>query len=1041
MNMFLMHFNKKAIIIFLFSFSSVLLFAQVKITGKVLSGDDLDPLIGATLRVKGITGSGTITDINGNFSISVPNENSTLIVSYIGMVSEEVIVGTKTNLIVKLSSKAETLKDVVVIGYGTAKRKDLTGSLSSINSTELMKSRSGSVLESLGGKMAGVQVTSSSGEPGAGVNISIRGGNSLNAGTQPLYIIDGMQIDVNSNEVGQSTYSQGTVQSPLAGLNSNDIETIDILKDASATAIYGSRGANGVIIITTKSGGKGAGAVSVDVFSGFSSVNKKIDVLQGQKYADYRFSRTPTSLWGVDSNGDGTLDTPKDYSQVLSHNWQNELFRLAYIKSCDIGVTSSQDSKLRFSTNVGFMDQQGIIKDNSFKRLTGRFKSEYAATPKITIGSSSNVSYTEADGAVVSNGVGSYNGLIQSFILFNPFNTVSDASDPDNGGLSNPVDFIDNAYKKTPMLRVMSDFNVSYKILPNLTLRSSINGGLTSSKGEEWYPKSTSWGYTPNGLALLSEASTMQWQSSNTLTYSKRINNNHFLNVMVGLEASEYYLSSFKIRAEGFKVQTYDAIFDLGQASVFSNIATSKTKESRLSQFGRINYNLKDRYLFTGTLRRDGSSKFGENNKYALFPSGAFAWKAHEENFMKKQTFVNELKFRMSFGATGNDRIDAYRSLSRLDKSYYANSGGDGSDLGLAASEIANPNLKWEVTYQYDAGVDIQIFKNRIGISLDVYNKDTRDMLLRADVPSQSGSFKQWQNLGRVTNKGIELSLNTTNVETKNFSWKTTFNFNVNRNMVVSLGSVSSVPVNVVGGHIVEVGRVIVGSPIGSGWGYVWDGVYQTNDFESDGKTLKSGVTSISGVTSKPGDLKFKDLSNDGVVDPVKDKTVISTSEPKNFGGLSNNFTYKNFDLSIFLQWSYGNQVMNIGRYRYEGFVPYYNITKEYYENAWTVNNPTNKYPAIDGNGKTESSSYYVEDASYLRIKNVVLGYNLPNDLCRKIKIKSARIHVGCDNIFTFTKYSGFDPEVSYYDKLMTGLDNISYPRSRTVTLGCNLTF
>ncbi len=736
------------------------------------------------------------------------------------------------------------------------------------------------------------------------------------------------------------------------------------------------------------------------------------------------------------------MDVAKDFSQQVSHNWQKELFRPGYTKSVDLSINSGQGSKLRFSTNLGIMNQEGIIENNSYSRLTARFKSEYDVNPRLTLGMGTNMSYTVADGAVVSNGPNSYTGLLQSFALYNPFNSFDDAGNTDNGGLSSPKSFLNNAYKKTPLFRTINDFSINYKIRSNLVLRLSVNGGLTSSKGEEWYPTTTSWGYTKNGLAIVSVASSQQWQTSNTLTYTNTFKGGHYVNLMLGLEASEYYLSNLSVKGENFLVQTYNPVFDMSQASVFPDKpSTSQTKDARLSQFGRLNYILKDKYLFTATLRRDGSSKFGANNKYALFPSASFAWKAHQERFLKNQDILSEFKIRTSIGSTGNDRIDSYRALSRLDKAYYSNFNGDNSDLGLAPSEIANPNLKWETTYQYDAGLDIQLLRNRIGLTADVYYKDTHDMLLRADVPGQSGSYKQWQNIGRISNKGFELSITTTNIATKNFVWKSSFNFNVNRNNVESLGSVSSIPVSVNGGWITEVGRVLVGHPIGSGWGYVFDGIYQTDDFEADGKTLKAGVTKISGITSKPGDMKFKDLSGDGLVDPQKDKTIISNSQPKNFGGFSNSFTYKNFDLSIFIQWSYGNQVMNLGRYRLEGYSPYYNVSSEYWQNAWTPSNPTNSYPSIMGNGKVESSSYFVEDASYLRLKNVVLGYSLDSKLCKKLRIKSAKVYLTGDNLLTLTKYTGFDPEVSYYDKLMAGVDNISYPKSYTFTLGCRLSF
>ncbi|MDD2496277.1 MAG: TonB-dependent receptor, partial [Tissierellia bacterium] len=379
----------------------------------------------------------------------------------------------------------------------------------------------------------------------------------------------------------------------------------------------------------------------------------------------------------------------------------------------------------------------------------------------------------------------------------------------------------------------------------------------------------------------------------------------------------------------------------------------------------------------------------------------------------------------------------SYRSLSRLDINYFLNVD-EGAVMGLSPSELPNYNLKWETTDQYNAGVDLGILKNRLNFTFDVYYKLTKDMLLQADVPGQSGSFKQWQNIGKVENKGVEFSLNSLNISTNNFSWRTNFNISANRNKILSLGEVSSIPVSISDGVINEIARLKVGEAIGSGWGYVFDGIYQTSDFNEDG-SLKDGIVSIKGVNSKPGDVKFKSLNEDNEVDPVNDKTVISRSEPKFFGGLTNSFEYKDFFLSAFFHFSYGNEVINIGRWKYEGYSAYYNITEDYYKNSWSETNPSNSLPAIKGAGKNESSSYYVEDASFIRLQNLSFGYNIPFKHLKPIGINSCQLSLSIDNLLLLTKYTGFDPEVSYWNRLITGLDNVTYPRSRSFSLGINI--
>lgn len=1019
--------------------------AQLRITGTVLDAATGEPMPGASVIEKGTT-SGATTDTKGRFAIKVKSRESVLTFSFLGMVSQNVMVGNKTDISVSLEQDVTQIENVVVqIGYGDARKKNVAGSLSVLSTAELTKSKGTSFMDALQGRIAGVQVSSSSGEPGAGIDITIRGGNSINAGTQPLYIIDDVQIDVNADEVATSSYTSANVRyNPLAGINPADIESITVLKDASATAIYGSRGANGVVIVTTKGGRGEKASVDFDMSVGLANMANKIEVLQGQEFADYRFAKFPTSdAWGIDTNGDGLPDQVRNFRDYRSRDWQEEVMRTGIIQSYNIGVTSGGNAKTRVAASAGYLNQEGIVKKNQMERFTGRIRFDSDISKRFSVGGTINFSHIVTKGAVTNAGANSYNGLVQSFVLYKPIflgEEDDEASNPENYNLTNPITFINDSYKATTQNRTIGDLYVKYKILKNLTLRISGGGTIMNSKNQEWYPSTTSWGYSKNGLAVVGENGAESWQTSNTLTYALS-RGSHYFNAVLGFELRGYTAERLSTRAEGFENQSFNGAFDIGQGSVFpENVQTYRERNTSESEFLRLNYNYGEKYIFTASIRRDGSSKFGANNKYGYFPSAAVAWRIGKEEFMKQQKVFSDMKLRFSYGMTGNDRIPAYQSLSRTEKTYY--SGDNNSvNLGLSPAEISNPDLKWETTSQYNAGVDISMFRNRLNIEADVYLKQTKDMLLHADVPSQIGSYRQWQNIGRVDNKGFELTINTVNIQKRNFSWSTSINFNLNRNKVVSLGGVSSIPVKVAGGHIVEVGRVVVGHPIGSAWGYVFDGIYQQDDFDEQGN-LKEGVPSFAGITVKPGDMKFRDLrGNDGIVDPNNDKTVISNSDPKHFGGFTNSFTFKNFDLSFMFQWSYGNDIVNIGRYRYEGFVGYNNVSKDYWRNRWTPENPGNRYPSLNGEGKTEMSSYYVEDGSYLRLKNLTIGYTLPAAVIRKIGLSYLRIYVTAENLFTCTGYSGYDPEVSFWNRLIPGLDYTNYPRARSVYFGISIKY
>lgn len=1023
--------------------------AAITIAGTVTNEQGI-PLPGVSVRVKGGP-QATITAANGTYSISVPDGRAILVFTYIGFDNREVAVGNQTSINISLTPANQGLNEVVVVGYGAQRKSDLTGSISSLKAEDIQKSKSISFMEALQGRLSGVQVTSSSGEPGAAVNINIRGANSFNSGTQPLYVIDGVQIDVNNSEVASSGFGSTSVSNPLAGINPSDIASIEVLKDASATAIFGSRGANGVVIITTKEGKANTSVLELNTYAGLAEPTKKIKMVGAQDYADYRFNATPTDAqWGTDTDGDGVLDAPKNMSGIPEYDWQDIIFRRALSQNYNLSY-SGGSQKTTFLASLNYLKQQGLVLKNDYTRYSLNVKVNHKATERLRLGTTVNASQTASTGLVSNGGDGvrNYNGLIQNILLYKPVNVQSETDvnlDPDDNssGLGDPRDLINYSYKKTPVFRILADAFADFTIIKGLTLTARTGGTITTSTNKEFYPSTTSWGLSSNGVALLGNSNSTNWYQTTTLTYTRRIDR-HAFTVLAGFEANSYLAETFNMRGTGFDLQTVNGVDNIAMAKVLSYPpTTNKYKYNRLSQFGRLNYGYKDKYLLTATLRRDGSSKFGAGNKYALFPSAALAWRASNEPFLKGQTVINDLKLRASFGLTGNDRIPPYQSLPMAGNTFYSGASGT-AELGISPAALANPSLKWETTYQYDAGLDLEMFRGRIGLTADVYLKQTRDLLLQADIAGQTGFSRQWQNLGRVDNKGVELTLNTVNVQTKDFTWQSSINVSLNRNEIKSLGAVSFLPVLISGSVITDVGRLIVNQPIGTGYGYVFDGIYQLNDFTKQPNgtyLLNNGVVRINGRSVQPGDFKYKDLNGDGVVDDQRDRTIISNSNPVHYGGFNNTFKYKNFDLGVFFQWSYGNDILYPSLYRLEAGASYISsISRDYWDNHWTETNPSNTHASIKGRGKTDMSTYYLEDGSYLRLRNITLGHTLDADWLRKTGIKSFRLYLTLENLLTFSSYKGFDPELTSYSPLLPGLDNIGYPRAKTYTFGLNIKF
>lgn len=1039
-------------------FSAQYVAAQNSISGTVKDNNGL-PLPSASIVVKN-TKNGVTADMDGKFSIKIPENGAILVCSYIGMQTQEIAVIKQKNIDIIMQESKNLLDEVVVVGYGQkVKKSDLTGSVASIKKEAFEQAQRISVLEGMQGRLSGVQITSESGEPGSGMNIVVRGGNSINSDNQPLYVIDGIQIEAKNSEVASGQFASSSTLSPLSSLNPNDIESIEILKDASSTAIYGSRGANGVVVITTKQGKSGVSNVSFSHTLAISNASKKLDVLNGKEYAEMRFLTAPqTALYGIDTNGDSILDQPRVYPESETVNWQDEALRQGIAQNYNFAMSGGSD-KSTYSSSLSYFKNDAIIKGTGYDRYNASLTVNQKVKSFLTTGGTVNFSQTINSGAALTGGNGDFNGLLQSILLFNPILIAPENQDAEFQVLTNPYNMLTDAYKNVKFNRMLVSGFAEIKFNDNLNFRATIGGNTTGSKSKEFYGKETSWGRVENGKGLIKDIKSDLLFSRNILNYKLNVNNNHKFTFMGAFEFEKSNQESFSVSTSGYVDET-TGINDISKALVSDTPESFRESSTRASVLSRINYTLKNRYLFTTSFRADGTSKF-RNDKWGYFPSAAFAWKMNNEKFMKKLRDISEAKLRLSAGITGNDRIPIGVAYNQATSTDYASGGA--LIKGISSTYIANNELTWETTTQFDAGLDLGFLKNRISATFDVYYKKTNDLLFNAEVRTSSGQASQWINIGEIENKGVEFSLNSTNIQVGKFRWETNLNFTMNQNKILSLGNVNQTPITVGGSHLRDVAVLKVGQAIGTGYGYVFDGIYQFEDFSSivDANnnpvalndidqsnlglyrfTLANGVTSIAGRTVRVGDFKYKDLNGDGIVDLNNDRTIISQSNPKHFGGITNLFAYNNFELSFLLRWSYGNQVLNGSRVNMEsGDQNQFNLTKDYWYNRWTPENPSNQYGSILNNGSKDVSSYYVEDASYLRLQNINISYSLPTKFLQKYNISQIKFFAVADNLKVWTKYSGLDPEVNFNNPSITGLDRLVYPRSTTFTFGFNVNF
>ncbi|MFM6982595.1 MAG: SusC/RagA family TonB-linked outer membrane protein [Chitinophagaceae bacterium] len=1034
----------------------------IRVSGTVKDATG-ETLPGVNIKLKG-TNKVVISDINGKYSLEVPNEQSVLVFNYIGFLTQERTVGRNTNITVVLSVESKNLDEVVVVGYGEVARRDLTGAVGSVKMNDLQKAPVRSFEEALAGRLAGVNVTSSDGQPGSDINIVIRGNNSVTQDNSPLYVIDGFPIENPNNNA----------------IDPNDIESIEVLKDASATAIYGARGANGVILITTKRGKEGKTVISYKGYYGTQEVIQRMKVLEPYDFVKYQILRNPTTAPQIYtgpatvSNGWSSDRTVEYYKDMKGVDWQSLLFQQSPMANHSLSI-SGGTAATKYSVSGSLLKQEGVIINSGYSRAQGKFTLDQDINNNLKLGITTNYSALKADGTIPSELSGSDNrtSLLNSAWGYRPVTqgNIEDLEELDTDelldptsadGLFNPVTSALNQYRVRKSSVLSTNAYADYKFWKNFKLRVTAGFTQQTNRNEVFNNSKTRSG-SPNTVSgringvngSIDILDRNSYLNENTLTYTKKINKNHKIDVLGG-----FTVQGTKNVATGVSATLIpnESLGLSGMDEGTPSFMTSSESENTLASFlGRINYNFKSKYLFTASFRADGSSKFAPENRWGYFPSGSFAWQLGNEPFMKKIKAISEAKIRTSYGVTGNNRVSDFASQSKLSLQaisatvtpYYpfANTLAN----GVWPSELGNTSLKWETTEQMDLGLDLGFFNNRVSIEADAYRKVTRDLLLNAQLPPSMGYGSAYKNIGKVLNKGLEFTLNTVNVDNKTFNWNTNFNISFNRNEILGLAeNQSSLLTNInwdnqsspkwrdIPAYIAKIGQ-----PIAQFYGYIWKGNYQLSDFNQNTPgvyTLKNTEAVPATYTPKPGYIKYEDINGDMIIDS-RDYTVIGNPNPDFIGGLSNNFRYKGFDLNVFFQFSYGGEVLNANRLQFEGGNGTANQNQfATVNNAWTLENQNNTMFIVGGQGPRVYSSRVVEDGSFIRLKTIALGYNLPNKYLEKMKLKSFRLYVSAQNLHTWTKYTGLDPEVSGRNSALTpAFDYSVYPRAKTITFGLNV--
>lgn len=988
-----------------------------------------EPIIGANVLEKGTT-NGIITDLDGAFSLTLASD-ARLVISYIGYITQEIAANKEVRgkLNVRLVEDSQTLDEVVVVGYGTMKKSDLTGSVSSFREKDMNKGVSSSLSGLLEGKAAGVQISQASAEPGGGINVMIRGAGSVNAGSGPLYVIDGLPIETGEVVSGSGNRMPGqrVARSPISSINPSDIESIEVLKDASATAIYGARGANGVILVTTKKGSTGKMRVNYSGYAGLQSPKDMIDVLNANDYKRIlnEIQATPGSnvsnseIVG-DIEGGGT-------------NWQDEMLRSAVVQSHSLSFMGGSES-LKYFTSINYFDQEGVLKNSSYKRYDGRVNLEYKDN-RVTFGTNVNMSYTYDETVPVGYSTNEEGGALYAARGFDPtlsvFNEDGTYQTSSLINLDNPLALLNGKTSQTSGYRTLGTIFAEYTILKGWTAKANFGFDYRNSRRDSYVSELTKDGRANSGVASIITGTRSNYLGEFTSSYNLDLKNNSSLNAMAGVTIQKFTYASFDGTGSGFPVdETMTNNMGMADASRY-RMGSARNNNKLLSYIGRVNYNLLDKFLFTATLRIDGSSRFGANSKYGYFPSGAFAWKMHQHDFIKNLNLFSQLKFRASFGRTGNQDIGNFLSITTFGTGDYLILN-DQKYVSLAPLRIANPDLKWETTEQVNVGFDMGFLENRITLSADYFQKNTYDMLFDKPIPASTGFATIMQNIGNIKNSGFEFSIDTRNL-TGEFSWNTNLNMSTLRNRVTDLGGIPEIIHTDAGQSTSQIAIIREGETINSFYGYKTAGIWQSQE-----------EIRLSGTKDpvKPGDVKFVDQNGDNVVNTA-DRVILGKSIPSFTFGMTNEMSYKNFTLNFFIDGATGFSILNNSKV--ETYYPVShrrNRISEAYQNRWTPETPTNQYPSFvnpGGQGNKAVSDLTMENGAYIRLQTVQLSYNVP---LKKTNIfQKLAVYVTGQNLLTLTGYSGQDPTFNSNGNSTLKIDFNSYPSYRTFIFGVEVGF
>jgi TonB-dependent starch-binding outer membrane protein SusC len=998
--------------------------ADVAVSGTVIDMDG-NVLPGVSILLKG-TQSGTTTNQNGKYALTVPDENPILVFSFVGYMPQEVNAGNRTRINITLKVDTKVLNEVVVVGYGTGRKSDLTSSISTVDSEDLNKVAAPSALQQLQGRAPGVVVTTNSHRPGANVKISIRGNGSLGANSEPLILVDQLR------------------QEGISNINPADIESMTILKDAAATAIYGAQGANGVILITTKQGAAGKTKINYDSYYGMQTVPKLYDLADAQGHAtvlnEYAISAGLNPFF--DQKGLDTLGT--------STNWQKEIYRTGTpIQSHTISASGGND-KTNFYISGNFFNQQGVLINTDFKRYSFRANVSNQASEKLRIGSNLNIAASSGKQAREGFGSSVNAGPVDAAFQFSPIFRVLNAdgsytkntSIPGLALVDNPVQLARDFVKEGKTYQVFGNAFVEFEIMKGLTVKSDLGAGTRTTKDNEYIPVNSLRGQNL-GIAELNSNFSYNWRIFNVLNYKKVFAGGHNLELLLGQEAWESVREGISASAKGFA--TDDLTFNsIGQGNgdldaVDSNWSRSATD----SYFGRLNYSFKGKLLLNVTVRNDGASVFGKNFKRGWFPAASVGYRLSEENFIKKMGFISNLKLKASYGISGTPGIEPFRSLALIGSplSLFPYSFGDQAAQVSGFVRLGNPELRWEVSRQSNVGLEIGLLEDRFTFAVEMYNRNTEDLILGLPLAPSTGFINVLSNSGSMNNQGLELSANL-NLLKGMFSWNINANAAYNRNKVTKLGKVGTFYSGVDTRAIQNVNVAItkVGEPIGSFFGYVTDGIYQNLE-EVKEASLPNGTLPYS--NAGPGTYRFVDMNGDGRIND-SDRTILGNGLPDWTGGLTNSFGYKNFDFSVFLTFSQGNELLNLrGLVNEGGDVALGVPSQRYLENRWRGEGTSDTYqrPGVNPNDR-RLFDLLIEDGSYIRARDMTLGYNF-NFTNRPVGkyMRSLRLYASLQNAFTITNYSGYDPEVNTVgtNNIFSGIDNGSYPSVRTLLFGVNL--